>query len=1167
MNMSDLDWFHIIDWIEGLPLATVIHSKGTILYANVEALRLFAAGNKNDFIGQPVLKFVHPDSRNVVEKRLYPSYSGGPYLPRQEEKLLDTRGNIFHTEVSGITITFKEKRAIAAFIWDISHQKKLEETALWGETFIQNLFTSLPVGIYFKDREGKYRYINEAYARLTGRTPREMLGRTALECWPEEIARHFHQTDILVMEREEKYIVRQTFPSQNGKTVSGYIHIIPALNHEGNIEGTLGVFMDTTETDKIWKHLEEERERLSTLINASPDIICFKDGQGRWLLANQADLTLFHLEEVNYEGKTDLELATMAHPIYRKAFERCAETDERAWKKGQISRSEEVIPQPDGEPRIFDIYKVPLFNPDGTRKGLVVIGRDVSEAQAVKERLRKSEEMHRAILNALPDLVFTLNREGRFTTCHTSDPELLLKHPEEFLGKRISEVLPPEPAKISLVHLKRVFETGGRETFSYLLTIKGKSRRFETRMVPKGKEEVLAVIRDMTTQWEYYNELQKRERKFRELNQLFQLITDNNPDLLWAKDLEGRFIFTNRAIREKLLFAKNAQEPLGKNDLFFANRIRAERPEREDWHTFGEACINSDEATLKAMKPMRFEEYGNVRGKFLFLDVAKAPLYDESGNVIGTVGSARDVTREKELETAQREAQAELTRLATVVRQATQVIVITDRDGHILYANPAFEKTTGYTLEEVKGKNPRVLKSGRHDKKFYQSLWATITSGKMWEGTFVNRKKSGELYHERAVIFPIHDASGTITQFAAIKQDITREKRLEEQFLQAQKMEAVGNLAGGVAHDFNNLLNVINGYCELGLLHVKKGAPGYKEFTSILSAGKKAAHLVSQLLAFSRRQITHPQIFHLNDSISHLENLIQRLIPENIEIIFSLAPNLPFIEADPGQIEQILFNLVINARDAIYANVEKAKKRNILIETGYTILGETYIANHYGKRAGRYVTLSVSDSGCGMDPATKNKIFEPFFTTKETGKGTGLGLSTVLGIVEQNRGFINVYSEPGIGTTFKIYWPVSDKKPATPSGGKESPTPPARGEASILFVEDVDELRLLVQEALTNFGYTVFTAADGMEALRFLKKKKKIDLLITDIVMPEMNGTDLAEAARKLIPGLKVIFTSGYPEAYAEHNGFTLKDADFLQKPYSLPQLTSKIREALLEKT
>jgi len=1109
------------------------------------------------------LDFIHPDSQNSVKKRLERAQSGGPYLPRQEEKLVGVDGHIFYTEVTGIKITFGGKEAIAAFIWDISRRKKLEEKSRKSEKFIRTLFTSLPVGVYFKDLQGKYRYINEPYARLTGQPLEKTLGKTALECWPEAVAENFHQEDLDLMKEKKHIVVSRILPSRDGNKTAGFLHLTPVPDPEGHVMGSLGVFIETTEINRAWQALEEEKKRLLTLINASPDIICFKDGKGRWLLANRADLELFHLTGVDYRGKTDLDLAPLAHPIYRQAFEICMASDEIAWKSGKISRSEEDIPTPDGRSRIFDIYKVPLFNSNGTRKGIVVIGRDITQARKTREELRESEETSRAILEALPDLVFTLDKTGKFLWHHASHEEKLYALPEQFIGKKIADVLPSEVAEPALNGLKKVFNDREAYTFSYNLEIAGTSYRFECRMVPKGEKEVLAVIRDISERWKYLRELQEKEQKFRDMSQLFQLIADNDPDMLWAKDMKSRFIFTNRAIREKFLFARDVEEPLGKDNLFFSNRIRMEHSDRENWHTFGEACIHSDKIILKTLKPMRFNEYGNVRGKFLYLDVAKAPLYDEKGVLIGTVGSARDVTREKELEAKQKEVQTELSRLATVVQQANQVIVITDLQGHILYANPAFEETTGYTIEEVKGKNPRILQSGRHDKEFYKNLWDTIIAGKTWEGIFINKKKNGKHYYEKAVIFPIRDTTGDIIQYAAVKANITREKKLEEQFLHSQKMEAVGVLAGGVAHDFNNLLNIIKGYSELSLMHMEKNTPGYREFSAILSAGKKAERLINQLLAFSRKQIFNPETLDINNTISKLEKMLRRLIPEDIDISVILSPELPWIEADPGQIEQILINLMVNARDAIQAVTTRPSEKKITLKTEKITLDPSYTLNHLEAQEGLYAIISVTDTGIGMGKETESRIFEPFFTTKETGKGTGLGLSTVFGIVSQNRGFIDVYSKPQNGTTFKIYWPATEKTPPS-SNGKIAVPDSHFGQETILFVEDVKELCELAGEALRGFGYTVLEASDGQKALNLIKKKKnEIDLLITDIVMPFMNGDELAEEALQLIPSLKVIYTSGYTQDRIVHNGTLQKGITFLRKPYSILQLSRKIREVL----
>ncbi len=1012
------DWSHLLKWLDRLPSPIVIHREGEILYANDALINLFRARDLGKIIGRKIFEFIHPDSIEIVKERLAIAASTDTYLPRVEEKLVRVDGEVFYAEVTGVKISFRGRPAIAVFLDDISQRKELESETLKADQLVRTLWDAMPLPMFYKDRQGIYRYVNQPYLRLAGLPAEAILGKTAKECWPDPYGTRFHRKDLEVMAKKKGSREHESLQTKDGRKVSGFLHLTPILDATGEVHGILGVYQETTEVEAAWTSLEEEKERLATLIDASPDIICFKDGEGRWLLANRADLELFRLTDVAYQGKADLELAEEAHPIFRQSFETCYRTDETAWQTGITNRSIEIIPTPEGSSRVYDIYKVPLFNPDGSRKGLVIIGRDITRMREMEEKLRKSEETSRAILEAIPDFIFTLDREGRFLTCHTREKDLLYLPPEDFIGRKVAEVFPAEIAQLFLSHLTEVFETGERTTFSYALPIKGVDRQFECRVVSKGKEEILAIV--------------------------------------------------------------------------------------------------------------------------------------------------RDVTREKELEEREREARAELTRLATVIQQASQAMLITDLRGNIVYVNPAFERTTGYTFAEVREKNPQILQSGRHDRKFYKALWDTITTGKTWEGTFVNKRKNGEIYYERAVIFPIRDKDGTITHYAAVKQDITREKTLEEQFLHSQRMEAVGTLAGGIAHDFNNLLGVMTGYCELGLQKIDKDAPGYHEFSAILSAAKKAENLVSQLLAFSRKQVARPKPIDINETVSSLGKMFLRLLPEDITLTLNLTPGLPSIEADPGQIEQVLMNLVINARDAIRAASRKAGEKEIIIETGRAKIDEAFVTTHYGATRGEYVTVIISDTGVGMDEETKARVFEPFFTTKKTGEGTGLGLSTVFGIVEQNGGYITIDSEPQKGATFKIYWRVSKKSPEKNDKGVSSKARPASTSKTILFVEDVVELCEIASEALKSLGYTVFTASNGLEALKLFEEKgEEIDLVVTDLVMPGLNGTELVKRLKDRAPHLRVLYTSGYMKDQFNGEGFLDQDILFLQKPYTLAQLSSMIREAL----
>jgi PAS domain S-box-containing protein len=373
--------------------------------------------------------------------------------------------------------------------------------------------------------------------------------------------------------------------------------------------------------------------------------------------------------------------------------------------------------------------------------------------------------------------------------------------------------------------------------------------------------------------------------------------------------------------------------------------------------------------------------------------------------------------------TMRKQAEQERDRLMYAIEQSAEIVLITDRAGMIQYVNPSFEQITGYTNEEAIGRNPRFLQSGEQDDNFYKEMWATLSCGELWKGRFVNRKKDGTFYTEEASISPVRDNSGSIINFVAVKHDITQEIVLEEQLRQAQKMEAVGQLAGGVAHDFNNMLSVILGYAEMAQAKVAPGSSIGLNLEAIRKAAERSAELTRQLLAFSRKQTLSPKVINLNELMNNMEKMLRRVIGADIVFNTDYADNLDFVQADPGQVEQILMDLTINARDAM------PDGGNLTIKTTNVELDEQYAQSHIGASAGHYVLLTVSDTGCGMDVATKARIFEPFFTTKETGQGTGLGLSTVYGIVKQSGGYIWCCSEPGKGTTFEVYLPRTDASP------------------------------------------------------------------------------------------------------------------------------------------
>jgi PAS domain S-box-containing protein len=496
-------------------------------------------------------------------------------------------------------------------------------------------------------------------------------------------------------------------------------------------------------------------------------------------------------------------------------------------------------------------------------------------------------------------------------------------------------------------------------------------------------------------------------------------------------------------------------------------------------------------------------------------------------------------------------------RLTTAIEQAAESAVITDAQGIILHVNPAFEQITGYNWDEAVGQSMRILKSGKHDAAFYRDLWATISAAGVWHGRIVNKKKNGTLYTVDTTISPVRDENGDIVNYVSLQRDVTSDLQLEEQYRQAQKMEAIGRLTAGIAHDFNNLLTAINGFAELAQFRLLPDDPVQELVGKVQYSGQRAASLVRQLLAFSRKQILEPQVLDLNAVVNDLNNMLQRIIGEDIQLKISLTPGLWPVKVDVAQMEQVIVNLVVNARDAM------PRGGQLVIETANAVLDESYLAHHLEARLGEHVLLAVSDTGVGMSPEVKTHLFEPFFTTKERGRGTGLGLATVYGIVKQSGGHIWVYSEEGIGTTFKIYLPRAQGATRRFVWAEAAGVPPS-GSETILLVEDDADVRELVQRVLQRQGYTLLTATGAQEALGLAAQHSGfIHLLLVDVVMRDMSGQALVRGLARTYPDLKILFMSGYTDEIIAHHGVLDPDVAFLQKPFNAMTLARKVRQVL----
>lgn len=527
---------------------------------------------------------------------------------------------------------------------------------------------------------------------------------------------------------------------------------------------------------------------------------------------------------------------------------------------------------------------------------------------------------------------------------------------------------------------------------------------------------------------------------------------------------------------------------------------------------------------------------------------ARAIVFEDKTVVLAV---ARDISERKERE-------AHLRKLSVAVEQNPASIMITDLDGLIEYVNPHFTALTGYTLDDLIGKTPSILKSDETSSEAYRQLWQTIMAGGEWRGEFHNRKKNGELYWEEALIAPIRDDRGTITHFIAIKEDVSARKELEDQLRHAQKMDAIGQLAGGVAHDFNNILTAVIGYASIMHIKLPTDSPLKKNAEQIMETAERGAKLTQGLLAFSRKQVSHPRVIDLNEILRRIKELLLRLIDENTALALECAPqSLPII-ADSVEIEQVLMNLATNARDALQKN------GRITISTTVIILDSAFAQSHGIVTPGEYALLTFADNGQGMDEEVIQRIYEPFYTTKEVGKGTGLGLSIVYGIVKKHQGYIFCQSSSGSGTTFQLYFPLAEAVPEAAIAPPVQEEISNSGRAIILLAEDSDSARTMMKDVLEEFGYTVLAARDGQEAIElYHQHRENIDLLLLDVMMPKLKGREVYDAVRRIDPAIKALFCSGYDTEKIQGQGGVARDMNFLSKPFTPKDLLMKIREVL----
>jgi two-component system, cell cycle sensor histidine kinase and response regulator CckA len=747
--------------------------------------------------------------------------------------------------------------------------------------------------------------------------------------------------------------------------------------------------------------------------------------------------------------------------------------------------------------------------------------------------LRQSEEKYARMVHSSPDAI-TLRSlpDRRYLEVNEGFTRLIGYSAEEVLGKTPGELnlwVEREPHRTTLEKLEAEGQVTGEE-FRFR-TKSGEIRYGQVsavRVAMNGKQCMLSVTHDITD----------RKRAEAELSQLASIV-ESSDDAIVGKTLDGKIVSWNAGAER--IYGYAATEVIGQPiSILVPGEQRDEVPQIME-------RLKRDE---------RIQHYETVRvrkgGQRINVSVTISPVKDAEGTIIGASAIARDITERKRVEEKLHESESHF---RSLVHDAPYGIYRITLDGRLLQVNPALVKMLGYESDEELMRCD-VEKDICRDPETHQRLVTDYWRKQDFRDVEAQwRRKDGKIITVKMTGHPVLEKADSPAYFEVFAEDITERRSLERQLLQSQKMEAIGRLAGGIAHDFNNLLGVILGHSDILDEQIGADVRLRKSVEATRRAAERAAALTMQLLAFSRKQVIEPIVVDLNASVMEVEKMLHRVIGEDIELAIRLQPDLGRVKADPGQLSQVLMNLAVNSRDAM------PNGGKLVIETANMELDDTYGRQHLGAKPGPHVMLAISDTGTGMDSETLSHIFEPFFTTKETGKGTGLGLSMVYGIIKQSNGYIMAYSEPGRGTTFKIYFPSTEES-VSPIQKTEQDI--QSGTETILVVEDEPAVRELTCVLLEDAGYTVLESSgveDAMETARDVQRK--IDLLLTDVVMPRLDGRELANQMVLLRPDLKVLYMSGYSDDVILHRGVLTQGAVLVQKPFTKRTLLQKVRETL----
>jgi two-component system cell cycle sensor histidine kinase/response regulator CckA len=1108
----------------------LVAADGTLVYSSPSSVRLLGVPVEEQ-LGRDAFELLHPDDHDAV-RALFGRLTLTPGASADSvHRARHADGRYLWLEFRATNLLFDpDVRAVVVNFRDVSDRVAAEEAVRESERRYRELFEANPHPMWVYDTETlRFLAVNDAAVQRYGYARDEFLAMTVADIRPPEDVPAL-RADIL-----EPAGRLQTRGVWRHRWKDGTLRDVEVAAHSqtfGSRPARLVLALDVTDRLRAEGELRHTAELLKAVADGTTDAVFVKDRDGKYLLANPATGRLVGMSPEEVIGRDD---TAIFDPDGARAL---MESDRRVMASDVAETGEEELTAA-GVTRTYLATKAPYRDAHGSVVGVVGISRDITERKSAEEAVRRSERnfatlaekslqglsifQGQKLIYANPAQCANVGYTVDELRAMSRDELVALVHPldrpaaAERAGKRLAgEDLPPE------FELRIVRKDGATRW-----------NRVSNNVVEfDGQPAILSTSLDIT-QWK------QAEAGLT----MFRALVDHTDDAFEVIDPEtGRFLDVN----DKACVARG----------YTRAEYLSMRVADLDLNMSGPGAWARRADLIRRAGSSVFEGQHRRRDGSVFpVEVSVTYVRLDRDYLLAVV---RDITERKR-------AEEEVRRSERLLRQVLDAlptgVAVTDLFGDILLNNPAAERIWGRMI--VDGAERCATSKGwwhGTGTRIAPDEWASVRAAdghasfnevidiETFDGTRKVIKNSAS---------PIRDDSQAVTGVVIINEDVTEVLLLEEQFRQAQKMDAFGQLAGGVAHDFNNLLTIINGYSDIVLDSLPPGDPNRELLAEVHKAGQRSAGLTRQLLAFSRQQVLAPRVLDLNVVVGDTASMLRRVIGEDVKLSTTTAGGLWPVKADPGQVEQILLNLAVNARDAMPTGGK------LTIETGNVVLDETYAASHTDAGAGSHVLLAVSDSGCGMSAAVRAKIFEPFFTTKGPGKGTGLGLATVYGIVKQTGGHIDVYSEVGVGTTFKVYLPRTEQ---TGEGAKSlmaHPAPP-RGTETVLLLEDDAAVRALTLHILQNAGYAVLEAGGGDEALQVASGHTgRIHLLVTDVVMPGLGGWAAAERLAERHPGLRVLFMSGYTDDAVVRHGVLHDKVNFLQKPFTPAALAWKVREVL----